>query len=70
MSDRFFEAISVDIGYCKSPNCRSVHIQLLDADGTPRAQAVIACENVDQFTTDMREIRDRVLRGLVSVGRH
>lgn len=61
MNDRFFNAIDVKFGYCQNSECCSVHIHLLDAGGSPRAQAVIACENVEQFISDMREVRDMVL---------
>lgn len=68
MSDRFFNAVNIEFGYCKSPECRAVHIHLLDGAGVPQAQAVIACENVEQFITDMRQVRDMVLRRCVSSG--
>lgn len=61
MSDNFFNAIDIEFGFCKSPECKAVHIHLLDAGGTPRAQAVIACDNVEQFITDMRQVRDMLI---------
>jgi hypothetical protein len=61
MTEKIFNAVDVEFGYCKSPECRAVHIHLLDAEGTPRAQAVIACDNIEQFISDLREVRDRVL---------
>jgi hypothetical protein len=69
MTEKFFTAVSVDFGYCKKSECRAVHIHLLDADGTPRAQAVIACENIEQFIADLREVRDSMI-GYASMGNH
>jgi hypothetical protein len=69
MTEKFFNAVSVEFGYCKKSECRAVHIHLLDQNGTPRAQAVIACENIEQFITDLREAADITL-GRASVGNH
>jgi hypothetical protein len=58
MTEKFFNAVSVELGFCKRPKCRGVHIHLLDAGGISRAQAVIACENIEQLIADLREVRD------------
>ena len=70
MSNKAFIADSIYIGFCKRPECRAIHFQLLDHAGEVRAQAVIACENVDQVSNDMKQIRDRVLGTHTSVGLH
>jgi hypothetical protein len=66
----FFNAHQVIVGYCGVPECRCVHVQLLDADGEPRAQAVIACEEVEAIIGDLQKVRAHVLGGHTSLGRH
>lgn len=58
MTDKFFQAVSIDIARCTRVDCTAVHIHLLDAAGVPRAQAVMACENIDDLVAALLEVRD------------
>jgi hypothetical protein len=58
VTDKFFHAVSIDIARCTRVGCTAVHIHLLDADGVARAQAVMACENIDDLVAALIEVRD------------
>jgi hypothetical protein len=70
MTDRFFQAVRVHIGFCRRPECRAVHIQFPDGNDEPCAQAVIACENIESLCDDLRSTRDRVVGAHASVRQH
>lgn len=59
----FFEAASVMVGTCKNPMCRGVHISPVDGDDLPHAQAVLLCEQIEDFIADLRVTRDRIIMG-------
>jgi hypothetical protein len=67
MTDEVFNARRVQVLYCKSPECRSVHIHLLDADDVVRSQACIAVENIDELIGDLRIARSAILAGGIRV---
>lgn len=70
MTDKFFEASSINIGICKIPACRNVHIQLLDAGGVTRAHAVMACEDIEALRENLKTVRDHILAGGGSMELH
>jgi hypothetical protein len=60
MTEKFFNATSIELGHCKAPSCRAVHLHLLDAGGVVRAQAVFACDAIEDLIADLRTVRDLV----------
>lgn len=59
----FFNADSILIGTCTNPDCRAVHIHLLDEDDRPHAQLTINCESIEDVIADIRAVRDRLVMG-------
>lgn len=60
---RFFNAHSIIIGTCPNPDCRAIHVHLLDQDDCPHAQLTIECEKVEDIIADLRTVRDRIVMG-------
>lgn len=54
--DNIFRAKAIQIGSCGSPTCRSVHINLCDADGAVRAVADVDCEEMWAILKEMVDV--------------
>ena len=61
--DGFFHAESIAIGLCPNPDCKAIHVHLLNEDGEPRAQMALACENIEPIVADLRQLRDEIMAG-------
>lgn len=68
MTEKYFNAASIEIGCCGTPTCRAVHLHLLDAGGMVRAQAVFACDAIEELIADLRTVRDRIPDAKVDLG--
>jgi hypothetical protein len=59
-AEKYFNASSIEIGRCMTPTCRAVHLHLLDAGGTVRAQAMFARDAIEELIADLRAALDRI----------
>lgn len=52
------QAYAMDLGICKDPKCRAMHIQLTDKDGQVFATAVNSIDNLPDMMTAIQHISD------------